>query len=76
MMIEDERKSYPNHKQDAENQLIGAGGEQADKVGEQDYAFGHNHIRHNRADKEPFFALEDYAAGRTTFPDIERPIND
>jgi len=77
MMIEDKRKRNANDEQNWEDDLLVKIRKcQRDKINQQNKDFSSDDIRHNRSDKESFFTLEDRAARRAAFLDIERTLND
>ncbi len=75
-MIEQERESNSdNEKNRQRDSFIEIRKEQRGKVNQQNQNFSRDHVSHDRADKESFFAFEDYFAGGATLPDDEGSLN-
>jgi hypothetical protein len=76
-MIESQRKADSQDEQDRQyHALIKIGQRDAGEIDGDDDDFSRDHIRHNRADKESFFTLENYAAGIAAMFQVERPFYD
>jgi len=76
VVIEGQRKTNADREQDGEHRAVAQIREQqAGEICEQDKYFGGHHIRHDRADEEPFFAFEDDATRVASMLQIERPLH-
>lgn len=77
VVIERQRKADSQDEQHRQyDALIKIGQRDAREINRDDDDFSRDHIRHNRADKEAFFTLKDYAAGIAAVFQVERPFDD